>query len=54
LIEAIITEVLARLDKKAITQIEKLEGLRAGFEWNEAGTGNPRKAPQGRHGKPKR
>ena len=54
LIEAIITEVLARLDKKAIAQIEKLEGLRAGFEWNEASADNPRKAQRARDGKSKR
>lgn len=39
LIEAIITDVLARLDKQAIARIEGLEGLRAGFEWSASGRG---------------
>ena len=53
LIEAIITEVLARLDKKAIGRIETLEGLRAGFEWNEGGA-HAATTMRGRDERPKR
>ena len=54
LIEAIITDVLARLDKKAIIRIKHLEGLRAGFEWNKADEAGRRKARQGKDERPKR
>jgi len=53
LIEAIITEVLARLDKKAIARIKTLEGLRAGFEWNE-GAGRRSGRTQGKDERSKR